>query len=163
MGCRQREIQRPGREQLQFHASDQRTAAPCAPGLPQQAPGLPSQDFALPGRRGTGDSLSRHGDDRRRQDHARVQRVQIPRHSESSHESGVPLGDLDLCRYGHLCRWGKVFNRFGDFDLSDLEASYGAGLRFHFPGHRDRSPTRFGAQPGGHCVSHQWRTQVLGN
>ena len=29
---------------------------------------------------------------------------------------------------------GKVFNRFGDFDLSDLEASYGAGLRFHFPG-----------------------------
>lgn len=29
---------------------------------------------------------------------------------------------------------GKVFNRFGDFDLSNLEASYGAGLRFHFPG-----------------------------
>ncbi len=29
---------------------------------------------------------------------------------------------------------GKVFNRFGDFDLSDLEAGYGIGFRFHFPG-----------------------------
>ena len=30
--------------------------------------------------------------------------------------------------------WGKVFNRFGDLDLSDLEASNGIGFRFHLPG-----------------------------